>query len=185
MTEENSQEQESAEDVVAYEDMSWQKLKALMTAEGQEWVNAEHAIEYLNKLDEADDSESSDDTDEAEKGSSQETDASTDSDPEKSAEEEDPVPDGTDESTDAAVNADAGASYDNADIADTTDADVVGNDDLVDSPEDEIPCFDPDDKHGVISGQCNARYWQNGCHYDNHGQYIAPEDVVVTPEETD
>ena len=170
MTEENSQEQAPDDGPIAYEDMSWQKLKALMTAEGQDWVNAEHAIEYLNKLDESDDSESSDDIAEAEEDSSQEVDAGTDSDPEKNA-EEDPAPDGTDESTDAGVTDDA-------------DSDVIGNDDLVDSPVDDVPCFNPDDKHGVISGQCNARYWQDGCHFDSQGQYIAPEDVVVESEET-
>lgn len=174
MNTDNTQEQESPEDIVAYKDMSWQKLKALMTAEGQDWVNAEHAIEYLNKLDEADGSERSDATAEAEEDSSQETDADTDSDPEKSA-EEDPAPDGTDESTDDTADSDAGI----------TDADVVGDDDLVDSPVDDAPCFNPDDKHGVISGQCNARYWQGGCHFDSQGQYIAPEDVVIESEETD
>ena len=176
MNAENTKEQENTEEVVAYEDMSWQKLKALMTAEGQEWVNAEHAIEYLNKLDEADDSVGSDEADEED--SSQETDAGTDSDPEKSA-EEDPAPD---EPTDTSAD-------DDADITDTAntdaDADVVGNDDLVDSPVDDAPCFNPDDKHGVISGQCNARYWQGGCHFDSQGQYIAPEDVAIEPEEAD
>lgn len=168
MNTENSQEQKPDDGPVAYKDMSWQKLKALMTAEGQEWVNAEHAIEYLNKLDEADDSQDSDEADES-------------SDSEKSA-EEDPAPDGADEPTDTDADEDA----DITDTVDTdADADVVGNDDLVDSPVDDAPCFNPDDKHGVISGQCNARYWQDGCHFDSQGQYIAPEDVVIESEETD
>ncbi|MES0327085.1 MAG: hypothetical protein ABUK13_02730 [Gammaproteobacteria bacterium] len=183
MTEENSQEQEIAEDVVAYSDMSWQKLKALMTAEGQEWVNAEHAIEYLTKLDEADDSESSNDADTTEEGSSQETDES----PEPSAEEDlDPesaAPDGADESTDAVTDLATDSEVDDSD--DSDEDEVINDESLVTDPEDNTPRFDPDAKHGVISGQCNARYWQNGCHFDSQGQYIAPEDVVVESEETD
>lgn len=44
--------QDVAEEEIPYEEMSWQKLKALMTAEGQEWVDQAHAIAYLNSLDE-------------------------------------------------------------------------------------------------------------------------------------
>ncbi|MCK4704845.1 MAG: hypothetical protein KAT90_05160, partial [Gammaproteobacteria bacterium] len=139
-------------------------------------VNAEHAIEYLTKLDADDDSEDADAADSEEESGLQETDAGTDSNSEEIAEKEDAVLDEADNSADA----------DATDIVDTnTDDDVVSGDDLVDGPVDETPRFDPDDKHGVISGQTNARYWQNGCHYDSQGQYIAHEDVVVESEETD
>ena len=49
----------TTEDGVAYADMPWQKLKAPLTAENQEWVNAEQAIEYQTPKDAAADMEES------------------------------------------------------------------------------------------------------------------------------
>lgn len=161
---------------VAYEDMSWQKLKALMTAESQEWVNAEHAIAYLNALDKADDENSGDADPEAETEqttgdaeTTDETDSDAEADPEAENKESGEVAgtDGTDESTD--------------DVGDDSDPDldddIIEGDDLISEPADETePCFDPDAPYGEVCGSSKARYWQNGMHFDGQGKYVPDED---------
>jgi len=146
----------TTEDGVAYADMPWQKLKALMTAENQEWVNAEHAIEYLNAQDAADDiDESSEDAAEAapEEAGTETAETENDQDPEADPEEEDP-----------------GAGEESTD-------EVVGADDLVSEPEDDIPVFDPKGSKGEIFGSSKVRYHQGGHYFNGKGEYV-PDDEV-------
>ncbi len=118
-----------------YDQLSWQKLKALVNAEGREYIDIPTSIKFLTELD-------------------------------------------GDSVHDVADEANGGNDSGEDDSAD----DVVSTDDLVNEPVDESaddrdPVFNPDEKHGVITGVSNARYWQNGCHFDSHGAFIPADEV--------
>jgi len=139
--------------VTNYHEMSWQKLRALMAAENQEWQGAEHAAEYLIALDESD--VAKDTADE---------------------EQPDEVESAGSESPDAAENEDQGALAEDSEeeskpgpTAAEEEEQIVTGDDLVSEP-----VFDPDEPYGEVYGSQNCRYFQGG-HYFNSQRKLVDE----------
>ena len=131
-----SDEQVTTDDGVAYADMPWQKLKALMTAENQEWVNAEHAIEYLTALDNADADESTE---------SEKAEPSQESGEESLDSENNPDPEGSQEQE---------GNLNESEPEDESDR--VDQDELVPEPEDDSvrPVLYPVESYGVLVAIC-------------------------------
>lgn len=152
-----SDESTTTENGVDYASMHWKQLKQLMEAEGQEFTNSAEAVAYLTALD-------------------AESQGPDEAGPDVIEEEDElpgQVPDQEPEQQETAEEAAAPPDAESVDDAD----DMVTADDLVDTPEDGIPPFNPDEPYGEVNGISNARYWQNGMHYTGQGEPILPEDV--------
>lgn len=181
MNAENTQKDQGADEVVPYEKMHWATLKKLVTDAGEEWVDPKTAADFLNARDgnaESSDDSKVDGTDEAaDQSSDDDTGDQSQKDPAESTDESAPG----DPTSDAPPPADSEGDDLIVDQDQAADDDVVTGDDLVNTPVDDEadkdPCFDEKAPHGVISGVTNARYWQNGCHFDSQKKYLAPEDV--------
>lgn len=148
MTEENTQSNE--EQIESYRDMSWQKLRALMATEGQEWQGQEHAIEFLERLDAGDTAGADDEDATAEAAATDEAEA--------------------DSETPADTEATAGPAEDSQ-VEDESD-EVVTADELVSEPKDNKLRLDRDEYYSTIRGFSNAKFFQNGHYFDAQGRHV-------------
>ena len=165
------------EDGVAYADMTWQKLKSLMNAENQAWVNKDDAVKYLTALDAKDAenvNEAQDDKGDglAKEGGDAPVDVTDSQESEVDLEAENPEdvtnkdPKGTE--------TDLGSDSQDLDSPEDSDETDLDDDDLASEPECKSG-FDPDEPYGEVSSEGRAKYWQNGKYYDNQHN-VVPDD---------